>query len=93
MFDAKKRADERTIRSRYKDKNFIFKLAKKFKHDNRDVVGEKCVRDDNGNPSYSDDAKKTAWMQHYERLEAAGTCYEGARESDREDDQRHCQNQ
>ena len=37
------RADERTYCSRYKDKNFIFKLAKKFKHDDRDVVCEKCV--------------------------------------------------
>ena len=36
--------------------------------ENQDVVGDKCVKDDSGNLSLDDNAKKVAWKQHYERL-------------------------
>ena len=32
------------------------------------MVGDKCVKDDTGNLSLDDNAKKVAWKQHYERL-------------------------
>ena len=35
---------------------------------NDTVVGNKCVRNDDGELSVSDDAKKQAWKKHYERL-------------------------
>ena len=46
----------------------IFKIAKKFKSENSDVVGDKCVRDNSGLISYTDTAKLAAWKQHYEQL-------------------------
>ena len=30
--------------------------------------GDKCVKDDSGNLSIDNEAKKVAWRQHYERL-------------------------
>ena len=35
---------------------------------NQDVVGEKCVRNDAGELSLSDDDKMKAWVEHYSRL-------------------------
>ena len=32
------------------------------------IIGDKCVKDDTGNLSTSEEAKKAAWKQHYERL-------------------------
>ena len=39
-----------------------------MKRENQDVVGDKCVRDDDGNMSLDDDSKKRAWEPHYRRL-------------------------
>ena len=36
--------------------------------ENQDIIGEKCIRGDNGNLSLDDASKKLAWKQHYERL-------------------------
>ena len=33
-----------------------------------DIVGEKCVKDDDNKLAYSDTAKKNAWKQHYQHL-------------------------
>ena len=46
----------------------IFKIAKQLRKDNQDVVGDKCVKNDSGNLSFDNEAKKVAWKQHYERL-------------------------
>jgi exonuclease III len=46
----------------------IFKLAKQMKRDNQDVVGEKPVKNDAGELSLDEDAMKSAWKEHYERL-------------------------
>ena len=46
----------------------IFKIAKQLRKDNQDVVVDKCVKDDSGNLSFHNEAKKVAWKQHYERL-------------------------
>ena len=35
---------------------------------NQDVVGEKCVRNDAGELSLSDDDKMKAWVEHYSIL-------------------------
>ena len=39
-----------------------------MKGENQDIVGDKCVRDDNGNLAIDDQAKLAAWKTHYERL-------------------------
>ena len=46
----------------------IFKIAKHWKGLNRDVVGEKCVRDDNGNIAFSVEDLKVAWKAYHSRL-------------------------
>ena len=39
-----------------------------MRKENKDIVGEKCIRDDSEKLAYSDDEKVKAWKQHYERL-------------------------
>ena len=39
-----------------------------MRKENKDIAGEKCIRDDSGKLAYSDDEKIKAWKQHYERL-------------------------
>jgi hypothetical protein len=36
--------------------------------DNQDVLGEKCIKDDDGQLSLDNKAKQRAWKQHYETL-------------------------
>ena len=45
-----------------------FRVAKQVRTENKDVIGEKCIRGDDGNLSLDDTSKKLAWKQHYERL-------------------------
>ena len=49
-------------------KKFIFKLANRMKRENQDIVGDKCVKNDEGCLMYNDSAKLKAWKSHYERL-------------------------
>ena len=46
----------------------LFRIARQMKQDNQDVVGEKCVLNDEGAMTFSDSARKKAWHQHYETL-------------------------
>ena len=39
-----------------------------MKAENSDVVGDKCVRDNSGKISYTDEAKLAAWKEHHEQL-------------------------
>merc|ERR1711942_151675 len=50
------------------DGDGIFRLCKQLDHENQDVVGEKCVRNDAGELSLSDEEKMKAWVEHYARL-------------------------
>ncbi|KAI8498340.1 Kinesin-like protein kif22 [Branchiostoma belcheri] len=50
------------------EKNKIFKLARHMKQDNRDVIGEKCIKKDDGNIAFTDTEKLAAWRSHYEKL-------------------------
>ena len=46
----------------------IFKIAKHMKGTNRDVVGEKCVKNDEGNVAFGQDDIKNARKSYYNRL-------------------------
>ena len=46
----------------------VYRLAKQMRHDNQDVMGEKPVKNDAGQLSLDEEAKKEAWREHYERL-------------------------
>ena len=48
--------------------NGIFNLARRVKEDGRDIVGERCVRNDDGKIVYDENAITDAWKAHYERL-------------------------
>ena len=46
----------------------VYGLAKQMRRDNQDVMGEKPVKNDAGQLSLDEEAKKEAWREHYERL-------------------------
>jgi hypothetical protein len=70
VYQAKKAASEEKFQNlESKDgRNYIFKLAKRLKGENQDIIGEKCVKDDNGNLTLSDQDKLNAWKSHYQKL-------------------------
>ena len=39
-----------------------------MKQENKDIVGKKCIRDDNGVLAFNEEDKKKAWKQLYERF-------------------------
>ena len=49
-------------------RNLFFKEARRIKGENQDIVGDKYVRDDDGNLAVDEKAKLEAWITHYERL-------------------------
>ena len=48
--------------------DFVQKIAAQIRADSRDVIGDKCIKDDHGNLSVTTDAKKEAWKKHYGSL-------------------------
>ena len=68
VFAAKKKAEKEKLNNIEKDTVTVFRIAKQMRKENKDIVGEKCIRNDSGKLAYSDDEKKIAWKQHYERL-------------------------
>ena len=68
VYTAKKTAEGKKFSDLKPGMDDIFKIAKQLRKDNQDVVGDKCVKDDSGNLSFDNEAKKVAWKQHYERL-------------------------
>ena len=43
----------------------IYRLAKQMRRDNQDIMGEKHVKNDDGQLSLGEEAKKVAWKEHY----------------------------
>ena len=68
VYTAKKIAEEKKFSDLKPGMDDIFKIAKQLRKDNQDVVGDKCVKDDSGNLSFDNEAKKVVWKQHYGRL-------------------------
>ena len=68
VFVAKKAAKEKHFSNLKLGENGVFRLARQMRQTNQDIIGDKCVKDDVGNLSTSDEAKKAAWKQHYEGL-------------------------
>ena len=46
----------------------IFRFVKQMPTENQDVIGEKCIRSDDGKLCLDGASKKLAWKQHCERL-------------------------
>ena len=68
VFAAKKKAEKEKLNDIDSDSNIIYRIAKEMKQENKDIVGEKCIRDDDGVLAFNVKDKKKAWKQHYERL-------------------------
>ena len=68
IFLAKRAAEDAKFERVISNPTEIFKIARQMKSENQDVVGEKCILDDSGKLCVSDEDKKLAWEQHYERL-------------------------
>ena len=68
VWQAKAKAEEDTFANISPNDSSIFKVAKQMTRTNQDVVGEKCVRNDAGKLSLSNDDKMKAWVEHYSRL-------------------------
>ena len=68
MYDAKQKAQSEYFdQNTNNDRNKIFKMGRAIKDTNKDIIGEKFVRD-KGNLTISDEAKSHAWKEHYQRL-------------------------
>ena len=68
MYKAKKSAeDERFADIKQNDKN-IFKMAKQIRKDNKDIIGDTCIKDKNDNLCFTNAAKWQAWKDYYQNL-------------------------
>ena len=65
---AKKKAEIEKLKNVENDNVTVFRLSKQMRKENKDTSGEKCIQDDSGKLAYSNEKKKKAWKQHYERL-------------------------
>ena len=70
VYAARKRAQEDKFGDlKYNDQcNQIFKEARRMKNEYQDIVGEKCIKDDDGNLAFDDKSKLAAWKCQYEKL-------------------------
>ena len=67
VFAAKKKAEIEKLKNVENDDVTVFRIAKQMRKENKDIVGEKCIRHNSGKLGYSDEEKEEAWKQHYER--------------------------
>ena len=70
VYAARKRAQEDKFGDLKSDdqRNQIFKEARRMTNENQDIVGEKCIKDDDGNLAFDDKSKLAAWKCQYEKL-------------------------
>ena len=72
VFAAKKKAEKEKMKDIKTDTHIIYRIAKHKEEDkeqeHKDIVGEKCIRDDNGVLAFNGEEKKKTLKQHYERL-------------------------
>ena len=68
VYKAKKSAeDERFADIKQIDKN-IFKMAKQIRKDDKDIIGDTCIKDKNDNLCFTNAAKRQAWKDYYQNL-------------------------
>ena len=65
---AKSDAEAEVFKNLDSQGNNIYRIARQMDRTNQDIVGEKCIRNDNGDMAFSDDDKMKAWAEHYSRL-------------------------
>ena len=65
---AKSEAEKAEFANIPPDGGSVCRIVKQMDRTNQDVLGEKCVRNDAGELSLSDEDKMKAWVEHYARL-------------------------
>ena len=70
VYTAKKAASEASFSNPHeKDKlHHVFRLARKMRSESQDIIGEKCIRNDDGRIAYNENEKLDFWKNHYETL-------------------------
>ena len=68
VHEAKSEAERVTLQKIDPKSADIYRLAKQMRCDNQDVMGDKPVKNDAGQLSLDEEAKRAAWKDHYERL-------------------------
>ena len=71
VYKAKTKADIEQFGNLSTNKNCrdnAFRIARQMTNQNKDVIGDACVKNDKGVLVFSDEEKLHAWKQHYERL-------------------------
>ncbi len=68
VYLAKSQAEQVALKDPSPSSSDLFRLAKQMRRANRDVQGEKPVRNDAGKLCLDDKAMQDAWREHYERL-------------------------
>ena len=68
MHHAHQEADKEVYKNIDAKSSDVYCLANQFRRDNADVVGDKPVKNDAGEMSMSEDSKRKAWFEHYQRL-------------------------
>ena len=51
-------------------KCYVLKIAKRMVKTNQDIIGEQCIRNDDGVLAVSDEDKKIAWKIHYNPIKS-----------------------
>ena len=65
---AKSEAERDAFSAITSGRNEIYNLARQMDSHNRDVIGDKCVRNNAGELTLSDAQKMNAWVEHHKRL-------------------------
>ena len=54
---------KKALNEKFSDKDDValFRKAKQIRKQNQDIIGEKCVKDDDNKLAFSDTTKKNAW--------------------------------
>ena len=65
---AKSEAERDAFSAITSDRNEIYNLARQIDSHNRNVIGDKCVRNDAGELTLSDAQKMNVWVEHQKRL-------------------------
>ena len=71
IYKAKMDAEKRRfpdIMRRDDQKNEVFKMTKQMIKTNQDIIGEECIRSDDGELATSEIQKKNAWKCYYDRF-------------------------
>ena len=53
----------------------VFKIAKRMVKINQDIIGEQCIRNEDGVMEFSDKNKNIAWKSYHEKLWERNNCY------------------